>query len=149
MIEDLAAFPSRLEDAVAAAGTNIRIRASDGGFAIVEHLCHLADLESEAYGARIERLLAEAQPAWDDFDGAAIAIARNYLEQDPDAAYARFVSARDANLARLRAATSTQWEKTGMHRGVGELSLRQVAEMMVEHDRAHAGEITALLGELR
>ena len=149
MIEDLSAFPSTLKDAVAAAGSRLRVRASDGGFALVEHLCHLADLESEGYGARIERLLAESRPAWDDFDGAAIAIERNYLEQDPHAAYQRFVDARNANLVKLRAASDGDWDKQGTHRGVGEVTLRQVAEMMVEHDRDHASQIETLLAELR
>ena len=149
MVEDLAAFPATLKDAVAAAGSQVRVRASDGGFALVEHLCHLADLESEGYGARIERLLSDERPVWDDFDGAAIATARNYLEQDPDAAYQRFVSARHANLARLQAATADDWNKKGTHRGIGDVSLHDVAEMMVEHDRSHAAEIAALVKELR
>ena len=148
MIEDLAAFPATLKDAVVAAGSRSRVRASDGGFAIVEHLCHLADLETEGYGARIEQLLADERPAWDDFDGAAIATARNYLEQDLDAAFQRFAGARDTNLARLRTATPDDWQKKGNHRGIGEMSLRDVAEMMVEHDREHASQIKALLGEL-
>jgi hypothetical protein len=148
-IEDLAAFPGRLKEALALAGTRIRVRGSDGGFAIVEHLCHLADLEEEGYGARIEQLMAEERPAWDDFDGAAIAVSRNYLDQDPDTAYARFLHARNANLTRLRAAQEGDWEKTGRHRGMGDVSLRQIAEMMVEHDRDHAEQIETLLGELR
>lgn len=149
MIDDLEVFPVTLRDAVAAAGSQVRVRAHDGGFAIVEHLCHLADLETEGYGARIERLLSGEQPSWDDFDGAAIATSRNYLEQDPDAAYQRFLSSRKANLARLRAATSNDWKKRGTHRGIGEVSLHDVAEMMVEHDRSHAAEIAVLLKELR
>ncbi len=149
MIDDLAQFPSTLKESIAAAGSRLRVRASDGGFAMVEHLCHLADLESEGYGARIERLLAETRPEWDDFDGAAIATERNYLEQDPEAAYQRFVEARNANLVRLRAASDGDWEKQGMHRGLGDVTLRQVAEMMLEHDRDHAGQIETLLAELR
>lgn len=148
MIDDLAAFPSTLKEAVAAAGAQLRVRGSDGGFAIVEHLCHLADLESEGYGQRIERILGEDHPSWDDFYGSAIAIARNYLEQDPDAAFRRFADARAVNLARLRTASEDDWQKRGAHRGVGEVSLRDVAQMMVEHDRSHAAEIQTLLTEL-
>jgi len=148
MIDDLASFPSTLKEAVTAAGARLRVRGSDGGFAIVEHLCHLADLETEGYGQRIERILGHDDPSWDDFDGAAIAIARNYLEQDPDAAFQRFADARTTNLARLRAATEDDWQKRGTHRGVGDVSLRDVVEMMVEHDRSHAAEIKTLLGEL-
>lgn len=148
MLEDLDRFPSTLKKAVAAAGSRLRVRASDGGFAMVEHLCHLADLEREGYGARIELLLGEARPVWDDFDGAAIAIARNYLDQDAQEAYQRFVDARHVNLGKLRAASNGDWEKRGTHRGVGDVTLREVAEMMVEHDRDHAGQIATLLAEV-
>lgn len=149
MIDDLAAFPSLLKDALAAAGSRLRVRASDGRFAMVEHLCHLADLEREGYGARIERLLSETAPEWDDFDGDAVARDRNYLEQDGQAALERFVDARAVNVARLRAASGSDWQKRGTHRGTGEVTLAQLAEMMVQHDRDHAADIAALLEEAR
>lgn len=149
MIDDLAAFSSTLNGVIAKAGPKLRVRASDGNFALVEHLCHLGDLEREGYGMRIERLLSEERPEWDDFDGAAVAEQRNYLEQDPEAALQRFVEARAANVARLRGLRDGDWERRGTHRGIGEVTLRRVVEMMVEHDRGHAAEIEALLEELR
>lgn len=150
MIDDLATFPLTLKEAVAAAGSRVRVRANDGRFAMVEHLCHLGDLEREGYGARIERLLSsEPEPQWDDFDGDAVARERNYLEQDSDAALQRFIDARAANVARLRAASEDDWQKRGTHQGTGEVTLRQLAEMMVKHDREHAADIAALLEELR
>jgi len=84
MIDALAAFPATLKDALAAAGPRLRIRARDGRFAMVEHLCHLGDLEREGYGARIERLLSEDAPEWDDFDGETVARERNYLALDAE-----------------------------------------------------------------
>lgn len=148
MIDELAAFPATLKDSLAAAGPHLRIRASDGRFAMVEHLCHLDDLEREGYGARIARLLSDENPEWDDFDGAAIAEERKYLEQDADAALARFAEARAANVARLRSASAEDWNRSGVHRGMGEVSLRRIAEMMLEHDRGHADDIAQLLREL-
>lgn len=149
MIDQLAAFPNTLQAAVAAAGTRLRVRASDGRFAMVEHLCHLGDLEREGYGARIEMLLSEEAPEWDDFDGDAIARERNYLEQDSDAALQRFLDARAANVARLRGVSESDWQRRGTHRGMGEVTLARLAEMMVQHDREHAADIAALLEELR
>ena len=148
MIDELALFPLTLRNALTAAGPKLRIRASDGRFAMVEHLCHLADLESEGFGARIDKLLHEERPEWDEFDGEKIAMERNYLVQDADEALQRFVDARAANVARLRAAAGGDWERRGTHRGMGEVSLRQLAQAMVEHDRAHANDIEILLKEL-
>ena len=148
MIDELAAFPATLKDSLAAAGPKLRIRASDGRFAMVEHLCHLGDLEREGYGMRIECLLSDGWPEWDDFDGEKVAMERNYLEQDAEAALQRFVDARAANVARLRALRKSDWERRGMHRGMGEVTLSRLVEMMVEHDRAHAQDIKVLLEEL-
>lgn len=148
MIDQLAAFPATLRDALVKAGPKLRIRASDGRFAMVEHLCHLGDLEREGYGLRIERLLSGGQPEWDDFDGAAVAEQRNYLDQDAEAALRRFADARAANVARLRALDDGDWERRGTHRGLGEVTLKQVVEMMVQHDGEHAADIKELLEEL-
>jgi hypothetical protein len=148
MIDELAAFPATLRDALAKAGPGLRIRASDGRFAMVEHLCHLGDLEREGYGMRIDRLLSDGWPEWDDFDGETIAMERNYLDQDAEAALQRFVDARAANVARLRALRKSDWERRGMHRGLGEVTMTRLVEMMVQHDRDHAVDINVLLEEL-
>ena len=149
MIDDLASFPFTLRESVAAAGERLRVRGSDGGFAMVEHLCHLADLETEGYGARIVRLLSEPAPEWDDFDGETVARERNYLDQDADAALQRFVDARAANVTRLRAADERDRLRRGTHRGTGEVTLAELVAKMVEHDRDHAAQIARLLEELR
>jgi deoxyribodipyrimidine photolyase len=149
MIDQLARFPSTLEAALAAAGEKLRIRASDGRFAMVEHCCHLADLEEEGYGARIALLLEREHPEWGEFDGDKIAAERNYLEQDGVAALQRFIRARAANVARLRAIREDDWTRRGTHLGMGEVSLEQLVAMMVQHDREHARDIEALLKELQ
>jgi hypothetical protein len=67
-------MPALLREVAAALDeTARRRRPAGGGFAIVEHAWHLADLEREGYGARISRLLAETAPALPDFDGDRIA----------------------------------------------------------------------------
>lgn len=149
MIDELAAFPSTLHDALTAAGPKLRIRASDGRFAMVEHFCHLADLEEEGYGARIALLLGEEHPEWGEFDGDKIATERKYLEQDAEAALQRFIRARKKNVERLRAVREDDWNRRGMHRGMGEVTLKRLVEMMVEHDRGHAHDIEVLLKELQ
>ena len=115
---------------------------------MVEHLCHLADLESEGYGARIERLLTEEEPEWGDFDGEQIARERRYLEQDAEIALQRFADARARNVARLRATPAEDMERRGRQEGLGEVTLARVVEMMLEHDRVHAADIKTLLKEL-
>ena len=149
MLDELERFPSFVAEAITSAPQSLlRTRAADGTFALVEQAWHLADLEEEGYAVRIERLLGERHPEWDDFRGDVVAEERKYLEQEAAPALNRFLSARARNVARLRAATAEQWSRSGLHRGTGETPLRGVAEMMLEHDRGHAAEIRALLREL-
>lgn len=116
-------------------------------FALVEHACHLADLEEEAFGVRIARLIEEEQPLLRDFPGDAIARERRYLDHDPLPAIERFRAARIANEERLR--NAPDWQRRGTQEGVGEVTLARVAEMMEQHDVAHANELVALLRALK
>ena len=126
----------------------IRRRPRAGGFCLLEHAWHLADLETEGYGVRIARLLTEPRPHFDDFRGDLIAEQRRYIEQAIEPAIARFVSQREANVARLRNVTPEQWQLLATQEGAGEVTLARVAEMMSEHDRSHAREIADLLREM-
>jgi len=53
-------------------------RGPDGTFSPVEQSWHLADLEREGFGLRIQRLLREKNPQLPDFDGARVAQERRY-----------------------------------------------------------------------
>ena len=64
IIASLAQTPEavrRLREGIVA--DDLRMRADDGNFSFVEHVCHLRDIEREGYGARIERILNEESPS--------------------------------------------------------------------------------------
>ena len=146
-MDDLRTFPATLRKWIAAApGVDVRTRASDGTFALVEQVWHLADLEVEGYGVRLARILAEDEPSLPDFRGDVIAEKRHYLELELEPALERFESARAANLERLASLTEQQWQRGGQQEGVGRVTLARIVEMIREHDQGHAREILALLG---
>jgi hypothetical protein len=101
----------------------------------------MADLEREGYAVRIRRLLAEDDPELQDFDGARIAIARDYRSLDLGAGLEAFRAARAENLRVLRALTEAQWLRPGSQEGVGKVTLCTIPAMMAEHDRGHRQEI--------
>ena len=145
----LSAMPAFLRRAARALGPeHARVRPAGGGFALVEHLRHLADLEREGYGVRIARLLAEERPFLPDFDGARIARERGYLAADAEAALAEFEAARATNLARLAAASPDELSRQGEQDGVGKIALSDLPRAMAAHDREHRAEIERLLAEL-
>src|SRR5262245_33355814 len=106
----LTAMPGLLREvADALPGPAARSRPAGGGFSLVEHAWHLADLEREGYGVRVRRLLAETAPALPDFAGDRIARERDYQGGDVDLALACFAHARARTLTALGAVDAAGW----------------------------------------
>ena len=124
-------------------------RGTTGGFSLVEHVWHLADLEREAYGTRIRRLLTEDEPFLSNFDGDRIAVERGYQRRDLADGLLAFTNARTRNLQALRDVAASDWKRSGEQEGVGVIRLADVPRMMAEHDRAHGVEIAELVREVR
>lgn len=142
-------MPALLRDIAAGLDESARRRRpAAGGFALVEHAWHLADLEREGYGARISRLLAETGPVLPDFDGDRIALEREYLAGDAGLALEVFAGARRRNLERLAGLDSTALARRGSQEGVGEITLGRVPRMMAAHDAGHLQDLAALVAEL-
>jgi hypothetical protein len=149
VIDKLRAFPAELRALLATAPhTRLRQRAADGTFALIEQAWHLADLEAEGYGIRIEKMLAEDDPQLPDFKGDVVAEERRYLELELEPALAKFEEARARNVARIEALTEEQMQRGGEQEGVGRVTVARVVEMMAGHDAGHAAEVRALLNEL-
>jgi hypothetical protein len=124
-----------------------RVAPASGGFCLVEQAWHLADLEREGFGVRVRRLLEENEPFLPDFDGDRVARERDYASRPLEGGIEAFAAARAANLAVLRSVDRTGWTRAGEQEGVGRITLLDVPRMMLRHDRSHAAEIGALLGE--
>jgi len=129
-------------------GSVVADRPLAGGFAMIEHVWHLADLESDAYEVRIRRILAEDEPQLPTFDGDAMAAKRMYRALRLRDGIKKFTEARERNLAALRALGGEAWDRAGLQEGLGKVTLRDIPRLMHEHDLAHREEIEALLQEL-
>ena len=127
----------------------VRQRGTTGGFSLVEHLWHLADLEREGYGVRIRRLLTEDEPHLSNFDGDRVARERLYQRRDLAEGLLAFTTARTRNLDTFREASADDWKRSGDQEGVGRIQLSDVPRMMADHDRAHDAEIADLVREFR
>ena len=140
----LAEMPAILRDKVAqATPARLRLRPNAESFCLVEHACHLRDLEREGYAVRLARMLAEAAPVLEGFEGDAIARERDYMSQDAHRAAAEFAAAREAFVARARALTGDEMSRTASFMGRA-ITVCDLLAMMVEHDRGHREEIDAL-----
>jgi DinB superfamily len=147
--DDLRQMPAMLVEAARGLpGSVVSDRPLAGGFAMIEHVWHLADLETDAYEVRIRRLLEEDEPALPGFDGDAVAAKRKYRALRLRDGIKKFTEARERNLATLGALDGDAWQRAGVQEGVGKVTLRDVPRMMHEHDASHRAEIEALLQEL-
>ena len=117
-------------------------RVRDGEvFSPVEQVWHLADLEREGFGVRIERLLNEDDAVLPDFDGVRVAERRKYREKSLHEGLRAFARARQDNIDALGRVTPSEWGRRGEQQGVGTVALCDIPTMMLEHDAAHRDEI--------
>lgn len=126
----------------------LRQRSSPELFSTLENICHLRDLELQAYATRIERILNESQPSLADFDGERVATAGNYNSEDLSEALNAFRSARNANVDKLKGAAANELSRTGVLEGVGLATLPRLAELMREHDEGHLDDLRVLQQQL-
>jgi DinB family protein len=149
LLQALGPMPGWVGAAVAKLGDErARHRAADGGFSLVEHVWHLADLEAEGFAGRLRRIREEDEPHLPDFDGARLARERQYGSRDVREGLQVFARARAANLATLRGVSADEWSRRGIQEAVGPVALADIPRMMAEHDASHRQEIGALLGEV-
>jgi hypothetical protein len=144
-LEMLAAMPEFVAGAIARAPADaLQWKPAPEEFSLVEHACHLRDLEREGYLVRVRRMLAEVLPDLPGFEGATIAQERHYLAQDAHAAARDFAMARAELLSRLHALTAADLAREGRFDG-RRICVADLVAMIAEHDHGHREEITRLM----
>ena len=147
-LERLDSMPLVLASAIASVPAGeLSSQPTPAEFSLVEHACHLRDLEREGYLVRVRRMLAESEPALAPFDGGAVAAARDYPSQDAGAAARDFAATRRELVELVRPLTPRDLAREGTFGGE-RVCFADVIAMMVEHDRGHRAEIEQLLARL-
>jgi hypothetical protein len=147
-IERLEEMPAFLEGALdAVPADEFLSRPAAGEFSLVEQACHLRDLEREGYLVRVRRILSETLPTLENFDGVAVANARNYMTQDARIAAQEFAAARREVTGLLAATTPDDLDRQAVF-DEKRITLRDLVAMMEAHDRGHREEIERLIEAL-
>lgn len=142
MMRSLEEMPRRLRGAFTALDRkDAAMPGPEGSFSPVEQVWHLADLEREGFGFRIRALLSEENPFLPDFDGTAVAQARNYRARSLEDGLEAFAVARQQNVEVLRAVAMSSWSRSGQQEGIGKVMLCDIPGFMLQHDLAHETEI--------
>ena len=141
-------MPDFVLAAIIAVGRDgVRFKLSPEDFSLLEHACHLRDLEREGYLVRIRRMIAEPRPALDSFDGTAVAAARDYMAQDARLAAMDFAAARKELTGLLAPLTDVDLNRQGTFEGKP-VRMSDLIGMIVAHDREHRLEMEAVLDQV-
>lgn len=145
----LGAMPAKMKEIAAAFPQAAwRSKPAGGGFALIEHICHLRDIDGDGYRVRLERMLTEANPSLPDIDGDALAKQRDYLSQDLAAALAAFTTTRLEIVARLAKLPPEQRRRTGLMAGKAEITIDGLVDAMTAHDSEHLDQLNDLAREV-
>lgn len=150
IVATLGAMPSRVKDIVALIPQDAwRQRPAKGGFSLLEHVCHLRDIDGDGYRLRVDRMLKEQRPSLADLDGDALARERNYQSQNLPEVLVTFTAARWEIAARLAKLTMEERQRTGLMAGTNEITIEGLAGIMLAHDSEHLDQLAELCGELQ
>lgn len=119
-------------------------RVAPDEFAVIEHICHLRDLERDGFAPRIVDMLTKTDPQLVDFDGAGVARASDYMSEDRNDALAAFLNARLHNIASVRDAAPAALKRTGHYEQGFPVTFAAVLEGILSHDEEHLQRLEAL-----
>lgn len=120
--------------------------ATDGpdGWSVVQIVCHLRDFEGFFRG-RVELMLNQDNPVLPAYDHEALAIERDYQNQDLRAALATLLEERRAYHSLFSSLRPEQWERVGQHPEAGPMSVLDAAIQVASHDVDHIEQIARCL----
>ncbi|HKG22543.1 MAG TPA: DinB family protein [Blastocatellia bacterium] len=130
---NLKSLPQELEDLLAGLDEEtLRWRPIPNKWSIKEIMCHLRDMEREAYLARYNRLLSEENPRMPNVDQDRLAYESDYMNQDAIAALDEFKKLRAETIRTLEAAPPEKWSRGGFHESDGPMTIEQLVVRQIK-----------------
>ena len=127
IIWNLRSLPNELDDLLNGLDDEtMRWRPIPNKWSIKETMCHLRDMEREAYLARYTKILTEDNPALPNVDQDRLAVERDYVNQDAKAALAEFKRLRAETIQTLNDVPVEAWSRGGSHETDGPMTIEQL-----------------------
>jgi len=145
-LDTLRATPAKLKAALKGVPKKLLTwTPAPGKWSILEIVCHMRDMEQEAYLARYERILKEDNPSLPDVDGDIYALEKNYRGAKLSEVLRDWSRLRKECLRILGKLRVAEWERVGTHETAGPLSFATLLRRhAVGNDEAHLGQIDAI-----
>ncbi len=118
-------------------------------FSIAEVMAHLCDAETQAFRARLQRMIDEDRPALAYYDQEAIAAAGDYAAVNAREGLQRFHERRTDNLVYLRGLPADAETRIGEHPELGPITVGELLNEWAFHDLGHIRQIAELLRAYR
>ena len=146
LLAALEALPPELDRTLSGHPVEALVRpASDGGWAVIDNLCHLRDWE-EVFLERARAIAMFERPELPAYDDELWPLERDYRGQDPFEVLQRFRSLRGDLVSLLQQLPPESWARSGIHGVQGEITLRWLAEQARQHGEEHLLQIRQALG---
>lgn len=115
-------------------------RPGEHNWSIKEILGHLADIQ-ELVVARVDKMLAEENPAIELYDEERENRERDHRDDDMGLAKSNFVSTREKLVAALKRAGEAAWKRTGRHPMNPDFTVEFVVNDMLDHEQHHFEQV--------
>jgi hypothetical protein len=125
-----------------------RTRPTDDRWSALEYACHVRDV-FRIYDARLERMLAELDPLYANWDQNATAVEDRYSEQDPRDVGDQLQVASQTLAARFEGVSGTQWRRTGRRSDGANFTVESFARYMIHDPIHHVHDVEGGLRALR
>ena len=127
-----------------ATNDHLRWKPSKDRWSISEVLAHLADVDVAVFRARIQRMLDEKDPLFENYDHEAAYAAGKYSSGEGRDRLKEFCHERDRSLSVLRHAPASLLSRTGRHAVLGPITAAQMMNSWASHDLGHIRQIAEL-----
>ena len=124
-----------------------REKPTEKAFSATEIVYHMVDVE-HLWQRRIDDLLSGASNTFTAMDPDAVARDSKYNEKDYEAGLSLLSEAREASLKLFASLNDEDFMREGMHTRYGPMSIVQVVEKMIGHDKQHEAQLARTLTEV-
>jgi hypothetical protein len=114
-----------------------------GEWCVKEVLGHLIEADRRGFAGRVQLLIEHADPELPGWDQGEVAAARHDCDRDAVELLHEFVAGRDAGLQLLARLTVRDLQRSGRHPKVGDLTVGDIVNEWVHHDRNHLKQLLA------
>jgi hypothetical protein len=112
-----------------------------GKLSLLEHLCHMIEMERSVFGARLRRILAEENPRLEPLNEDHFVDEAQWQDRSIEQLLDTWEEARAANLTLVSGTAPEDWDRPVQHPDLGPTTFGGVVRRWSRHDRDHLRQI--------